>query len=183
MREIPLNFYETLDFERFDVGEGSFPSFTVTRELPDMATMLIPDTSVAQPNDTFIWCCPIADREWNELIRLSEQFSCVTPGGLRYLHRIGRQRQRIIIVPWNPDALERECPWRGNPVRPLSQAEVEQECAWLRLIKDWQHPIYVVPHGQPMTMQQIIQRAMGTSPHLVQDFESTKEVKDGLEPT
>ncbi len=149
-----------------------------------MATMLIPDSSIAQPNDTFIWCCPIDDRSWNELIRLSEQFKCVTPGGLRYLHRIGRQRKRLIIVPWNPEALERDCPWRGDPVRPLSQASVEQECAWLRLIKDWQHPIYVVPHGKPLTMQQIIERAMGSAPHLVQDFESTKEVKeDGLEPT
>lgn len=142
----------------------------------DMTKLLIPDTSIEDPKPDFIWCAPVAAREWNDLARLADNFKCVSPNGMRFLHRIGARRQRIIIVPWRVKNVPDSTPVTLRKIPALSKEEIEQECAWLRLIKDIQHPIYVVPHGVELTTREIIQRSMGVLPGTIQSLDSLKEV-------
>lgn len=143
----------------------------------NVSQLIIPDTSIEQPSDSFIWCTPIPARDWNTLVGLAVQFKCVTPNGVLYVHRIGARRQRIIIVPWHPAGTDTKDLHRERG-KGHSKEEIEQECAWLRLIKNFQHPIYVVPHGVTLTTKEIIQRSMNVSPYLLQSLDSLKDVPD-----
>lgn len=123
--------------------------------------LLIPDADYPQRPD-MLWCLPVSEREFDKLNKLSDTFKCHTQNGVSYVHSIGKGRKQIILVLWNKHV--------------HTEDEVKEGCAWIRLIKDKQQPIYIVPcqHGDDaeLTTPQIVNRSMGALPEQVQSLDS-----------
>lgn len=125
-----------------------------------MTRLLIPDSTRPQRPD-MLWCMPVSSYQFDKLAHLSDTFKCCTQNGVSYVHSIGKGRKQIILVLWDQQV--------------HTEDEIKEGCAWIRLIKDKQQPIYIVPceqHGAELTQAEIINRAMGALPEQVQSLDS-----------
>lgn len=127
--------------------------------------LLVPDAERTQRPD-MVWCLPVSEGQFDKLCKLAEKFKCFSPSGVPYLHRIGQRREKIILV--------------MHAMLTHTEDEILEACAWIRLIKDKQQPIYIVPCGDELelTQAQIINRAMGASPGQIQSLDSLTEDKE-----
>lgn len=140
--------------------------------------MLVPDADLMTDRDDFIWCVPIDWGKWCEMYALSKQFKCVTPGGLNYLHRIGKGRQQIVVALWSPpEEVMGPKPGVAN-AKSMDKLDVEAECAWLRLVKEVRQPIYIVPWGRMLTTREIMTRCVGVYSKMIQSLDSLTEPTD-----
>lgn len=134
----------------------------LTRNPEKRMRLLTPDGTKPQRDD-FIWCLPVAMDEWMKLHELSHKFRTITPNGVCYLHRIGRGRQKILLV---LQATEQ------------TDDDIAEGCAWMRLIKDFRQPIYVMPYTEhPANMKEIIASHTSVNPKIVQSLDSLEEDK------